>query len=351
MLTAAPIVRKPLDDIGAPGMTDFVKIYIASELNKSEYRTTLRHEQAHVWAGHNRRRPKDVKNDLWKIACEMEIARTIYDDQDVANISAPRSRLAGAYLADTIKDLPININLAEDIYDWLLIQPQEDIPKNICTCTCGCDFDGTEKTELDDVIDPSEVIASAREKLDADEVSEKSQISAVAAYKAILNRPPSLTEAVDAALRIRVERERSYRRPSRRGEGDIILAGAVSKPRPPLVEIFIDRSGSFSPEKTAQVEIQLNKLLSQYGASIRADVWYFGNGILVSDDPGGGGDTPYHLISQHLEMSMPKIAIIITDDDPINELVIEIKGPVVICIPIGCTSTKLSVALGGKDIR
>src|ERR1700676_1746007 len=135
MLTAAPIVRKPLDTIGAPGMTDFVKIYIASELNTPEYRTTLRHAQAHVWARHNSRRPKDMKRpDLWVTACEMEIARTIYDERDIDNINAPRSRLAGGYLPGSIEGLPSGIVLAEEIYDWLLQQP-EATPKMKCMCS------------------------------------------------------------------------------------------------------------------------------------------------------------------------------------------------------------------------
>lgn len=348
MLTAAPIVRKPQDSIGAPGMTDFVKIYIASELNKSEYRTTLRHEQAHVWAGHNRRRPKDSKDELWKIACEMEIARTIYDDEDVQNINAPRSRLSGGFIAGTIKDLPPDLYLAEDIYDWLLKQPQENIPKD--TCTCSCDLKNESGEDKDNAIQ-SESISSVREKLDSDEKSEKSQVAVAAAYKAVRNRSPSLTEAIDAALRTRVERERSYRRPSRRDCAEIILSGTVSKPRPPLVEIFVDRSGSFSADKTEQAELNLKKLLLRYGASIKADVWYFGNGALLADDCGGGGDTPYHLISQHLIKSMPKIAIIITDDDPVDSSVIPVIGPSIVCIPIGCSSTKLSIALGGRDTR
>lgn len=348
MLTAAPIIRKPIASIGAPGMTDFVSIYIASELNKPEYRTTLRHEQAHVWAGHNRRRPKDAQIKQWVIACEIEIARTIYDTQDVDNINAPRSRLSGGYLSDAVKGLPTGLYLAEDIYAWLLEHPQED--EKITVCTCGCDFSADVKSEPIDA-SPSDIVSSAREKLDADEVIEKSQAAATSTYKAICNRPPSLTEAIDAALRIRVERERSYRRPSRRGEKDVIMPGSVSRPRPPLVEIFIDRSGSFTPEKTAEAEANLRKLLSCYGASIRADVWFFGSGVLVSTDPGGGGDTPYHLIPQHLSASMPKIAIIITDDDPVGNHVVKVKGPSIICVPVGCMSTKIAVALGGIDIR
>lgn len=346
-LTAAPIVRQPIDVIGAPGKTDFVRIYIGSELNKDEFRTTLRHEQAHVWAGHNRRRPDDARPDLWQIACEMEIARTIYDDRDIANITAPRSRLAGGYLPRSINGLPEHMVLAEQIYEWLLDQPENELSlRGKC---CACQLGDAEESEASGLIASPE---EAREQLDSDEASRESQLAASAAYSLARDRPPSLTGAVDAALRVRVEREKSYRRPSRgREHEDVILAGAISTPRPPLVEIFIDRSGSFTPDKTAAAELQLGKLLSRYGATIRADVWFFGDGKLVSDDPGGGGNTPYDLVARHISLTSPKLAIVITDDDPVDPSITRInKTTTVLCVPIGCVQTSLAHALGGRDV-
>ncbi|WP_439684835.1 IrrE N-terminal-like domain-containing protein [Cupriavidus oxalaticus] len=346
-LTAAPVVRQPMQVIGAPGMTDFTRIYIASELNKPEYRTTLRHEQGHVWARHNARRPKDARIDLWRIACEMEIARTIYDERDIANITAPRSRLAGGYLPDTLQGLPEDIVLAEDIYEWLLSQPEQQHP----AVSCGCSCDGTHG-ETDEQVDGQSAAQAAREQLDADETARESQVAAAAAYAAIRNRAPSLTEAVDAALRVRVERERSYRRPSRRHmDNDVVMPGAISIPRPPLVEIFVDRSGSFTPEKTAAAERQLSALLSRYGATIRADVWFFGNGRLVDVDPGGGGDTPYELVAHHLRATQPKLAVVITDNDPVSSDVGHADRSIkLVCVPIGCSHTNLAKAMGGVDV-
>lgn len=346
-LTAAPIVRKPLEEIGYPGMTDFTRIYIASELNKPEYRTTLRHEQAHVWARHNARTPKDCRHDLWKVACEMEIARTIYDEQDIQNITAPRSRLTGGYLPDTYKDLPLDVVLAEDIYQWLLDNPEQQ-PQTVKMC-CSCCSSGEQSGESAAPADIG-VLKAAREKLDAEENAKAAQAAVASAYALAKNRPPTLTDEVDAALRSRVTREKSYRRPSRRHQdSNILAAAAVSIPHPPLVEIFVDRSGSFTPEKTAHAEQQLRSLLQRYGATIRADVWFFGGGKLAPKDPGGGGDTPYHLISQHLQKTTPKLAIIITDDDPVSAEVHKQKSKV-LCVPIGCNSTKLAAALGGVDV-
>lgn len=347
-LTAAPIVRKPLSEIGAPGMTDFVRIYIASELNKPEYRTTLRHEQGHVWSGHNRRRPRDAKHDVWAIACEMEIARTIYDKTDIRNVEAPRSRLAGGYLPNSIDGLPADVVLAEAIYDWLIENPDKQHPALKC---CVCD-DSDESEGLGEHAEVGKVVSDARQKIDADERERLSQIATDSVYASLKSRVPTLTCAVDAALRVRIERERSHRRPARRNADDsILLAGSISTPRPPLVEIFVDRSGSFSPQKTALAEIKLKELLSRYGSTIRSDVWFFGNGRLSDVDYGGGGDTPYHLIPRHLEKTKPKLAIIITDDDPVTADIPKLdKSTSILCVPIGSTRTNLASALNGVDV-
>lgn len=345
---AAPIVRQPQSVIGAPGKTDFVRIYIASELNKSEYRTTLRHEQAHVWAAHHRRRPKDAKLDVWAIACEMEIARSIYDSIDIENIKAPRSRLGGGYLPDSIKDMPPRLTLVEDIYEWLLNHPEHQQQSVKC---CICDHSEENGDPLGH-IDAAMVVKVTRQAMDDEEKARESQAAADAAYAMVRNRTPSLTCAVDAALRVRIERERSHRRPSRRNASeDVLMPGAISRPRPPLVEIFVDRSGSFSPEKTAMAELRLRDILERYGSTIRSDVWFFGNGRLSEVDHGGGGDTPYGLIQKHLEMTKPKLAIVITDDDPVSsEVRANDRRTSVLCVPIGCSRTNLSVALNGIDV-
>lgn len=340
MITAAPVVRRPINFMPAPGFTDFVSIFLAQELNADEYRTCLRHEQAHVWAGHNRRRPDHCHEEQWKIACEMEVARNIYDAEDIANITAPRSRLNGAYLPSSIDGMPPEMLLAEDIYEWLLAHPQK---QQKCGCSTHCDH----SDDADDGQEPVPM-AAIREKLDADEAASRSEAAAKSAYIAARNRPPSLTECIDAALRYRVVSEPSFRRPARRQSSDHISKGRVSTPRPPLVEIYVDRSGSFTPEKTSYAERTLRSLLARYSSSIRYDVWFFGNGALVADDPGGGGDTPYHLVAEQINRSRPRLAIVITDDDQAGE--IERPAVDIICVPIGCKHTSLAIAIGGKDV-
>lgn len=378
-LTAAPIVRKPLDSIGAPGLTDFVRIYIASELNKREYRTTLRHEQAHVWAAHNargqalRKRDPEARIDLWKIACEMEIARNIYDVEDVDTIKHTRSRLKGGYVADSFPAMPADVLTAEAIYAWLLEHPEEHPQQtiSICVCACGCgdgEGDGQEDAEGEDgdkgdkgdngdtqapsAQDTAGTLQAIRAVLDATERAAATSAQQRAAYKAVRMRPPTLTSVLDAGLRVRVERERSFRRPARRGEeADFIMRGKLSQPRPPLVEVFVDRSGSFSPEKTARAEERLRDFLRRYSLSVRADVWYFGDGRLLQNDVIEGGNTPYDLILQHIRLSRPKIAIVITDDDGVPEGIGDApKETTFVCVPIGCQATQLAGAVGGMDV-
>jgi hypothetical protein len=331
-------------------MTDFVSIYIATELNTKEYRVVMRHEQAHIWAGHLRRRPKALTIEsaaAWKIAAEMEIARNIYDEDDIATIVEPRSRLNGIYLPDTIAGLPDDLLVAEDIYDWLLAHPAKN-PS--CTgCACGTKHEG-EHPETPGGASPAP-ISEVRDALDYLEASDAASRSASDRYAALLRRPPSMTECLDAALRYRMERERTYLRPSRRSSPGLILRGRRSVPRPPRVEIYIDRSGSFTPSKTDSAERALDILLTRYRASIKADTWYFGDGCISAQDIESGGDTPYHLVAEQITRSTPKIAIIITDDDaPAQDIRATPAGVSVICIPIGCASTRSAAAIGARDV-
>ncbi len=198
---------------------------------------------------------------------------------------------------------------------------------------------------------PAQLVKAAREAMDGEEKSTEAQRNSKEALADIAKRPPSLVAAVDSALRVRVERERSYRRPSRRPEyEDILLPGAISTPRPPLVEIFVDRSGSFNPEKTREAEKKLADLMVRYRAKIRWDVWFFGSDRLSATDIPGGGNTPYELVAAHICRSVPRLAVIITDDDSVQEGISRPpKATSVICVPVGCSRTLLASALGGMD--
>lgn len=354
--TAAPIIRKPMALMhGLLGYTDHVNIYIASELNSDEYRTVMRHEQAHVWLRHIHRRPVpsgDFDHDMWVTAKELEIAVNIYDEEDLQNIRAPRSRLNTTIHPDLYPELPKEIRLAEDIYAWLMENKKPEPKKILIVCDCGEHGPHMGPSDGPRIEINLELLPKVRAELDERENKARVQQASTAHYKSIIRRPPSLISEIDAALRVRVNREVTYRRPSRRHiDSNIIMPGAMSVPRPPLVEIFVDRSGSFTPEKTAKAESLLKTVLARYGSSIKHDVWFFSDDRLVSTDPRGGGNTPYHLIGEHLVRSRPKMAIILTDNDSVYRDIPKIhKNTIGLCVPIGCSETKVAQALGARDV-
>lgn len=349
-LTAAPVIKCDRNIMPAPAYTDFVKIFIADELNVSEENVSIRHEQAHIWCEHNRRYKKKYDRELWNISCEIEIARNIYTNQDISVIEAPRSRLSGGYLPDSIKKLPSLLLYAEEIYEWLKNNPEE-IPAKQLMCKCD-----SARSKRDDEQPSSEdirsIIEEAKNDLDKLDLQRQSQECLKSKLVAIRYKQPSLADELDAILRHRIVREYSYRRPSRRSNNiNYIEKGLISRCKRPLVEIFIDRSGSFNASKTRDAEFALKRVLAKYNAQIRSDVFFFGSDRLSAEDINGGGNTPYHLIMDHINRTIPKIAIVITDDDPAGPFSrIAFKDTEILCLPIGCNSTKFSAASGGRDV-
>jgi predicted metal-dependent peptidase len=345
MIIAAPVVRQDRERIGAPAKTDFVRIFICDDVTPPEYDVLLKHEQAHIWLEHNRRFVRGMEKQTWDIACELEIARNIYDEDDESIVKAPFSRIKGGYTAETIKDLPSNIIYAEAVYNWLL-----ENKKEIDLYSCDCSKDDCEPREQPmDSESVKILVEEAKKEKQKQNQKSKSEIAAKNALDEIKNRKPTLVHEIDALLRHRIERVPSYRRPSRRSESsDVISKGFIGKPMPPLVEVFLDRSGSFTPEKTQKAQEVLSHVLKRYGASIRQDVWFFGGGKLSENDF-QGGDTPYHLIIAHIEKSNPKIAVVITDGDSCCDFS-KIPKTKILCVPIECNSTDFAKKTGGVDI-
>jgi predicted metal-dependent peptidase len=345
MLELAKIIRDTRDNIGAPAKTDFVKIYIDKDVSGKEYDVLLKHEQAHIWLEHNRRQSKGMKIDTWLKACELEIARNIYTIDDIDIIKAPFSTISGGFVPDTIPNLPHYIVLAEEIYEWLLNNKNEENALNKCKCCNNLDNNGEkeEKLSLEQVKSIIEYVKKEVESLQKSKIAEK---NTVLKLQEIIKRKPSLISEVDAALRNRIVREKSYRRPSRKENENYIEKGRITISSPPLVEIFIDRSGSFTPAKTAMAQNSLEKILKRYNSSIKHDVWFFGGGKISAQDF-SGGDTPYHLIAEHLKLTKPKIAIIVTDDDSCSEIKIDTK---MLVIPIDCNTTDFAKKSGATEV-
>lgn len=346
-LTAAPIIKRHANVMPAPAYTDFVKIYIDEALSYAEENVAIRHEQAHIWCEHNLRSRKDMDDSIWKIACELEIARNIYTPEDIAVISRPRSRLNGGYLPSSINDLPEDLLLAEEIYDWLKNNPDK-FPQQ--QTLCGCECSGTVEEEREGTKDAKSLVDDAKEAIDKKSSQKQIQEKLGAKLDSIKYKQPTLADELDALLRHRVVRERSYRRPSRRSQdASLIEKGLYSSQKRPLVEVFVDRSGSFCSAKTIAAESALKLVLAKYNIQIKYDVFFFGNDKLSANDFGGGGNTPYRLIVEHIENTQPKIALVITDDDAAESVNIRSKTNIM-CLPIGTRTTKFASAVGGKDV-
>lgn len=336
----------------APAKTDFTRIYVRRSLDAREREVAEKHERAHILCGHGWRRPsKSLTDDshaqAWRIATEMEIAINIYDDDDEAVIMSPLSRLHGGYTRHSLPGLPSDITMAEGIYEWLLSQPQEK------SAGCKC-CDGAEQEKPEDAAQDADaitkIISDAKEKIEEYARSLRSQAAVIADAMRMKNRPPNLVAELDAALRVRTERIASYRRPSRRHDDTIVLHGVVHAPLPPLVEIYVDRSGSFTPQKTASAQIVLDMMLRRYGATIRHDTWYFGNDRVSDKDDIRGGNTPYCLVTQMIHEHAPSIAIIITDDDDTGEVTKPRTTTKTIVIPIGCSQSRIARSIGAVDV-
>lgn len=359
-LTALPVIRLPQQELGGIGKTDFKNIFIASELNDNEFAVVQTHEESHVWLYHNKRAALLLKekgkysHELWNVATDLEIARNIYTDKEVAVIKSPRSRLTGGIVSDSIENLPDNLLYAEEIYDWLLKNKPDNLDAQ-WNCTSEDDNDNN-NTPLENIKEVIEVIKEFKkeQKEQKEKHKQRKQVQE-SLTKKLINlkfRKPSLVEEINSGLRVRNERIKSYARQGRRElEFDIFCKGRKNIAMPPLVEIFIDRSGSFCPKKTEEANEAVNKILNRYNASIRHDTFYFGNNELREKDNGFGGNTPYNLIFQHITKSKPKIAIVVTDDDVCEQPNFALpKQTKILCIPIGCKNTIFAAKSNGKDV-
>jgi hypothetical protein len=348
MLTTAEIIVFEHDIKKPVGYTDMVKIYMSDILTKDEFSVILKHEQAHILLEHTNRFDDTWDFEIWNYACDMEIARNIYTTDDENIIKRVFSNIKNGIVSDSFKGLPKNIIYAEDIYEWL-VNNEKKLKDFKIDLSDGCEADDSkEKFTREEIKEKIELAKKAIEEHTQSQIAED---NTKLSLEEIKSRPPSLTEEIEAALRFRLERHSSYRRPSRRGvTSSLMMKGKITTKNPPLVEIFVDRSSSFSEEKTKQAENKLKKILNKYGTSIKYDVWFFGDGELKSKDDIKGGDTPYHLIYKHLIETKPKMAIVITDDDPVHDSVEKIEKQKIVCVPIGCKTTELSSKIGGKDV-
>ena len=94
----------------------------------------------------------------------------------------------------------------------------------------------------------------------------------------------------------------------------------------PLINVYFDRSGSWTPEKTekgAQAIATLNKYVTR--GEIKLKLYYF-NTRVMDTDPGGNGGTDGQPIMDHIQQTKPNNVIILTDSD-IDDITTDVSVP------------------------
>ena len=348
----------------AIGYTDYSAVYLSEVLHGTQYALVLKHELGHIWLQHGprtrARQPEDAR--LWNVACDMEIARHLYSDEDDLVITSPRSWLSGGIRKSDADKFP-DCDYAEEFYEALLLQPEEhrqdyqshdgDANGQSSEGSPHGDANGQSSEGSPHESAPLESTETLVDKAKA-LLEEHGRAAACVKMQEALKgfRPPSsLASELDQWLvSPSLQRERSYRRPSRRTTGDLFRKGEVVVPKQPLITIYIDRSGSFDDSKTEAATQALDRVLMKYRASVKTDVWYFNNGLLDVDPKVGGGGTNYGAVVEHINSVRPKIAVMVTDDDPCDPT-LKIEGNTnLLIICIGTPTTCVGKVLSAKEI-
>lgn len=352
MVSLFPVVRFN-GIVPSIGYTDFTNVYISNEIVVDrEYKTLHRHECAHIWLQHDLRankkrqeekaRDRALSHSLWNIACDLEIALHIYDDVDDMAITAPRSRLAGGIRKEDA--LRYDANYAEEFYDLLL---ENQIELLVSLDSAGNVFIDSDELPAEDA---QSLIDALKEHLQQEAAKEAAR-QVQRSIEGFVAPRPSLGALIDRHIgRSVINRERTYRRPSRRhGESDLIFKGMTAVVRPPRMTLYVDRSGSFSPDKTQASMGLIDQFLQKYRGRIERDVIYFNDVLHTTDPMRGEGGTNYQPVIDSIAKDNAQLAIIITDADDASGVIVPPTFPNTIVVPVGCNSTHIAQILGAQE--
>jgi predicted metal-dependent peptidase len=334
------------------GYTDYIKIYTSTSV-RGKYLQTLRsHEKSHIWLQHYQRgqRILGLDHKKWNIACDLEIALYIYSDKDNNNIAEPRSPLKGGIITKDCDKYP-NCVYAEDFYSELLKSDENQLNST--------DVDGNTEIrplgpeELEELLDKLTSVDSLIEKAvsEINEIIDASRLTSLQEDVSKVDIKPSLASEIDRYLgRFKVRREKSYKRPNRRGHNDELLRkGVSSKRKAPTLTIYVDRSGSFDETKTRSANDTLNKVVLKYRGGINKDVLYFNDVLLQKDPIKGGGGTNYKVVIDNIIKDMSQLSVIITDDDSCDIETLPKNISNILVMGIG-VRTQVAKVLGVKEL-
>lgn len=330
--------------------TDYSAVYISTTLQGQQRRTAVKHEKAHIWLQHQGRRARLLKlkgvveQTLWNTAADLEIAKHIYNDKDLAAIREPRSALANGISDIHVQQYP-NAVYAEEFYEELL--------KSATVVPVSHDGDANDSIEGEAQASynaPQALVPKARAEADKEEANLEQTASEVQAQKAIdgFQPPrPSMASLVDRYIgRGKVRPIKGYIRPSRRiVSSDMILRGKRLQVKSPRLTVYVDRSGSFTPSKTAASVAALHECLTKYRGRVALDVIYFADRLMLNDPGRGIGGTNYQPVVDQIAADRAELSIIITDEDSAEGVQLPRNMPNVVVVPVACSITSIGALL------
>ena len=336
------------------GYTDFSRIYVRESLTGSEKKVVIKHENCHVWLQHQRRTSQlidkygECDKTLLNIAFDLEIAKHMYNKDDLNIIGMPRSPLNRCIKPRDCNIYPDCI-YAEEFYEKLL--------KNSKTLRIGIDNidflkkiknkKKTRKKVGQLIIEAKSKLENLEKKLEKENQIQKTQNE----IKRFVPPKPSLASEIDRVFgRNKVDRISSYRRPGRRENKDFIRKGKTAQIRTPHLTLYVDRSGSFDYRKTKEATEKMLQLLMKYRGKIKQDVIYFNDVLMAVDPLMGSGSTNHQLVVNDLASHNSNLTVIITDDDSMNIKVPAKLPENIIVVRVGCLSTTLAKQLDCVEV-
>lgn len=322
--------------ISRVGYTDFERVWLSPDLAGQDRDIAMIHECSHIWLGHRGRSKAAQKAHgaafdphTWNVALDCEIAQHVYTKEQTAHIANHQGLLKGGIVwpMDGASG-----EFAEEIYASIMAMTPENRPCERSKHLPPPQGAPADQDALGAPADPNALSGpGAAQDAGPDAAGPDAPMTKTELRQAIkqieerfgerltkpVTRKSKLSSDIAALARTAERRIRSTSVASRRQlDKTLVLPGYRAAKFAPKVEIFVDRSGSFDQAKTQASLAQVEKLIAKYGAKIKREIFYFGDGKLRKDDPRVGyGDTPYHLIYNHLKLSQPALAVVITDDD------------------------------------
>ena len=335
--------------------TDFTAIYLSRYLLDKDLVVTRKHELSHIWLQHNTRGQavkdlyKEVDMLILNIAADMEIAKHIYTIEDEEVFSYPRTLLGNCIKKQDCMKYPDCVYM-EDFYAEL-IKDKENIKNELGKILSDIREEDLEQAKVK--IDVSEVVDNAKKELqeDAEKTQRDRNLQKLQSRVNQFKIKPSLGSEIDRYLgRYARTTTRSYKRPNRR-DSDFMQKGYAVQLKSPRLVVYQDRSGSFDATKTLSANKELSRLLAKYRGRVKRDVLYFNDDLFEADPINGSGGTNYQVVVDDLLKQKSNLAIIITDNDSADGLIINKKIPKVLVVCVGCDSSDIARKLNCQELR